>query len=583
MKRKFIFLILLIFSNSNCEIYSINSTSTSDIIIDTIDYSDNNFYYQAGRKNEMASLILDSIERLAIKDNYKVIPLHKIYVMRAFLASRQLRPRLALKYLKKAFLLNELKQDTPTYFLAAKLMLNEYTILKQMDKATEYALLALNIANKTNDKEKVANAFMNLQLCYSHLGESGKSLQNLEKMRMTMIEQPEKYGKILLVTCLGIESFISRKMKQYEKSISLYLDLLDLYLGMTDDERKGTEVESDEGMDFKIAQTHITLATLYVLKENFEKGEYHYNKFEEYLKLPQEVLSTELYDMAIGYNITTKKYDSALKNTRYLEAMGLLGSDSINICNLAAKKYLSRIYGLLGEYEKAWEYQKSASIISDSLYLRSNYQIALELATVYEMAEKEAQIQEEITANTRARIWIVSLFFGVFILIILLLIIWVHSKRIVTKNKSLFQQLNQLSEAKKELDRIRSAINTPKPVDSKDKGNQLFYNLNKYLYEGQKFLDPYISREQLAIELGTNKLYLSNAIMENSSQTFNEYINFLRLEYAKDLLLKDYKTKIQVISNLSGFNSVRTFYRLFLKTYHMTPSEFRKIASTIKK
>lgn len=85
------------------------------------------------------------------------------------------------------------------------------------------------------------------------------------------------------------------------------------------------------------------------------------------------------------------------------------------------------------------------------------------------------------------------------------------------------------------------------------------------------------------MELGTNYQYLSNAIRENIDMTFGEYVNQLKLEYAQNLLLDDSDMKIEAISVTSGFNSVRTFYRLFQKKYNLTPSEFRNIALRNKK
>ena len=79
----------------------------------------------------------------------------------------------------------------------------------------------------------------------------------------------------------------------------------------------------------------------------------------------------------------------------------------------------------------------------------------------------------------------------------------------------------------------------------------------------------------MAAELGTNKLYLSNAISQHEGLTFSKYLNRWRLEYARQMLLTDHTSKIEAIAVMSGFNSVRTFYRLFQRYYQLTPTEFR--------
>lgn len=112
-------------------------------------------------------------------------------------------------------------------------------------------------------------------------------------------------------------------------------------------------------------------------------------------------------------------------------------------------------------------------------------------------------------------------------------------------------------------------------VSAKDK---LYTRLEALMRERRLFLQPDLNREQVAAELGTNKLYLANAISEHAGLTFTEYINRWRLEYARELLAKDHTTKIEAIAQMCGFNSVRTFYRLFQQTYQLTPTEFRRLS-----
>ena len=58
---------------------------------------------------------------------------------------------------------------------------------------------------------------------------------------------------------------------------------------------------------------------------------------------------------------------------------------------------------------------------------------------------------------------------------------------------------------------------------------------------------------------------------------FRKYLNDLRIEHARDLLLTTDLT-VNEISEQSGFMSPSYFISVFKKTEDVTPNEFRKIA-----
>lgn len=89
------------------------------------------------------------------------------------------------------------------------------------------------------------------------------------------------------------------------------------------------------------------------------------------------------------------------------------------------------------------------------------------------------------------------------------------------------------------------------------------------------YLNPDLSLADLAAELNTNRTYLSRYINNAMHCTFYDYVNNLRIAYARKLLLET-DDKIDVVAMQSGFNSITTFRRMFSKTYGMTASEYRK-------
>lgn len=70
--------------------------------------------------------------------------------------------------------------------------------------------------------------------------------------------------------------------------------------------------------------------------------------------------------------------------------------------------------------------------------------------------------------------------------------------------------------------------------------------------------------------------YLSHIFSDRLRISFSDYINRLRINDAC-LLLKNSKSTVTEISNICGFNSLRTFNRAFLKYTGTTPSKYRRM------
>lgn len=88
--------------------------------------------------------------------------------------------------------------------------------------------------------------------------------------------------------------------------------------------------------------------------------------------------------------------------------------------------------------------------------------------------------------------------------------------------------------------------------------------------------DQKISLENIAAELSISKNYLCNVFKEETGENTTTYINKLRIEKAKQLLLeKNYKLK--EIYNKVGFSNQYYFSKVFKKISGMTVTEYKNI------
>ena len=73
--------------------------------------------------------------------------------------------------------------------------------------------------------------------------------------------------------------------------------------------------------------------------------------------------------------------------------------------------------------------------------------------------------------------------------------------------------------------------------------------------------------------------YAMNVFRKSTGMTLNEYVNLLRLSYAQALLMTEDANVLRIAMD-SGFGSLSAFNKSFRKLAGMSPSDFRRVAST---
>lgn len=104
-----------------------------------------------------------------------------------------------------------------------------------------------------------------------------------------------------------------------------------------------------------------------------------------------------------------------------------------------------------------------------------------------------------------------------------------------------------------------------------------FNKIRNHIIQEKLYLDPLLSMESVASELGMSKSYFSKLINSYSNFNFSDFINSLRVEQAKKFLSDDEFSQytIVAIGLECGFNSKSTFYSAFKKFTSETPTTYR--------
>lgn len=108
---------------------------------------------------------------------------------------------------------------------------------------------------------------------------------------------------------------------------------------------------------------------------------------------------------------------------------------------------------------------------------------------------------------------------------------------------------------------------TAEPIDPALSSRILFY-INEHYRED-------ISLQGMSQSLGYNPSYISRYFKSSFKIGISQYITVIRLRKAV-MLMQDKKNSITYCAFESGFSSIRTFYRAFLKEFGCTPCEYLK-------
>lgn len=85
-----------------------------------------------------------------------------------------------------------------------------------------------------------------------------------------------------------------------------------------------------------------------------------------------------------------------------------------------------------------------------------------------------------------------------------------------------------------------------------------------------------ISLDEMSKKLHVSKYYISRIFSEKIKISFNDYINMLRINDAKEHLIKTNDSVTEIGINV-GYNTIRSFNRAFLSQTGMQPREYRNM------
>lgn len=490
---------------------------------------------------------------------------------------------LSESYLKKVNESDSMKTVSPEIYLDIKVrMVERYIASSKFQQALDIAPEILRKARETGNKRAEYKILLYIAKIYEKRFSYDISNQYYAQAIQLLENSTDAWELALLSYTYGtlMNNYYNRK--ELDKAIEagkkrkLVIDRIEEVGGAP----KGY---TDDQYGFLYSK----MAGFYLLNKQPEKATEAYRQYQQ-TRFSQTVGKVE----AVPYLIMAGKYDEAEKA---MPDMASFGNDTINNKFQVYLNNMAEIAIGTGQYQNAVNYKDRFIVIKDSLYARDKQNAALELATIYETSQKNEQIKDQKARIDRQRIILIAVL-GILLLTGIMLYLIVRNLRSTKrKNRSLASQINsqlayreELKKANKEIEQLKNQLEgliqaeQPESVaeeatDSKTASlnKKLFNELDRLLDEEKLYLDPDINRDQLIKQLHISKNVFSQLIQTYSGTNFKGYINSKRLDYSITQLKDNHSHTIEAIAMDSGFNNVRSFYRLFRDKYGITPSEYR--------
>lgn len=511
----------------------------------------------AEKNNSMAKTRIDFL-RAIVYENLNMIAMQES-CLRRILSGMEIKSDSIMYAKTLSFLVESLEKQSKYEEALSFALQNLELVRKQGDKVNEYSLMcAMAMLSFNLDRDNEGYDLLNRVI------NSGKNAGNAKELSYVSYA----YG-ILVNKLIEDECFV--------KAIEACIQRSNLLERMKD--MPGTPPGY---MDQQKAYLYSKMANIYQSVGKFTQAEEAYNKFlqTDYAKKVESGYSLLPYLEKAGRN------NDIINTVRQLQTLWI-GVDTINVKYRALLEYQAKAEGKLGNYKNMAKLNERALVLADSIYTRINNDKVHELATVFDVKDKEIRIKEE---QAKARLNFIMFSCVVVVLIvfaILMAVVYINCLRLKRRNRIAAKQIDELVEQREELRRrlvfpeinnnnLTSSTGNVKEMNAETtQSYDIFLRMERMIIEQRLFLQPDFGRDELLRVTGINKNNLSGLLHRYSGATnLNNYLNRLRVEYSVKLIKENKNFSIEAIAKESGFNSRTTFYRAFYKQFGMTPTEY---------
>lgn len=560
MKNIIIFFLLSILFNNNLKA---DNAQLPDSII-SIEHT----YYYIITEPEKAQQIMDELKKRKKDKEWE------LEWCQADLYYNTGKYRLATYYFERVIRYNEVKNKPQLLMGLLSTMMECYRMNNNMEKAMQAAIEVIRLAKELDDKAETGRAYQFMGIITFR--------QNNEKLADNYFSLAEKNLKEASNAeyLYHLNISLADLMAEYNKYDKAYTYITEADSNLNQMEKNEADLLMPKGqIAYEQGRLYALASEVAVKAGNDREAANYYQKF---MASPCATDSRSKI-FIVPYLLDAKEYQKAISISQERIENLRAETDTIGENMAAALNYMILAYEMTGDKDKALTYLKQSLSLNSKIRNRDRESAALELATIYDVQEKESHIADQENALQRRNIFLIASVTIIILSIIAIVLVIRNMKRIKNKNLAMVRQIKEMQVYREKIEQLQEqkqkslSFDESKNLKQSEKLtiNDIFSIADQKIRNEGLYLDPDITRDDIIDILNVKRADFIRAVKESTGMSFTDYVNGIRMEEAIRLLEKD--ISMNLVAEKSGFGSTRTFYRQFSDRYNMSPSEYKKL------
>lgn len=425
-----------------------------------------------------------------------------------------------------------------------------YELIGKLDDALLAYQKSLKIAERRKDSFGIAQTWINIAMLKSKVGDYKNALRLNKKAQAYFFNINDTFN--LGLTYLNAAFFNN----QFDKEKAI------------EELSKSKVLFESIGDTLNIIKIYSNLAGYYTALKRYTEAEYYF--------IQAKNLSGSFDTYGFNAHVLTNGIELYIQKKNLATAKTLLKEAESNILKypnpekytqlLALKVKLNAYEGNLPAFEKSLKKydEENVKVIRDNF--ASDYE---QWSIIYEKDELIESINNLSATNKfKSKTIIVNS-----VIIIVLIFILILAAILYLKLRDSYKKLFQLNNALP--DKAMQDIIVEDDDSNDQKLYPLFTEIQQLMEEQKIYLKPGITISDVSTAMGTNDKYISLSVNKYARMNFNHYINTLRVQEAKKILLEPNRDiSIQDIAMVCGFGNASSFIRVFKKITGLTPAYY---------